>query len=98
MRKSEIRRDEKGRRLRDGEYKRTDGRYAYRWTDRSGKRHIVYGKTLIELRELENEIKMEQLRGVIRSDITLSSLVESYLDTVINISVHMNFDHIGSFA
>lgn len=86
MTKSKVRRDEKGRRLRDGEYKRTDGRYAYRWTDRSGKRHIVYGKTLIELRELENEIKMEQLRGVIRSDITLSNLVESYLDLKASLS------------
>ncbi|MFR3063815.1 MAG: integrase DNA-binding domain-containing protein [Holdemanella porci] len=39
------RKDHKGRKLREGESWRKDGRYSYRYTDiRSGKRLTVYAK------------------------------------------------------
>ena len=48
------RKDHKGRKLREGESWRKDGRYSYRYTDtRSGKRLTVYAKDLPELREKE---------------------------------------------
>ena len=32
--------------LKKGEYQRTNGTYAYRWTDGKGKRHEVYARDL----------------------------------------------------
>ena len=41
------RKDHKGRKLREGESWRKDGRYSYRYTDiRSGKRLTVYARDL----------------------------------------------------
>ena len=45
--------------LKDGECQRKDGRYSYAYTDRFKKRHTVYAKTLVELREKEKEIRMD---------------------------------------
>ena len=36
--------------LKKGEYQRTNGTYAYRWTDGKGKRHEVYARDLDDLR------------------------------------------------
>ena len=48
------RKDPKGRKLREGENWRNDGRYSYRYTDvRTGKRLTVYAQDLPELREKE---------------------------------------------
>lgn len=38
----EIRRDKKGRKLKDGETQRKDGRYQYRYTDVTGERRYLY--------------------------------------------------------
>ena len=52
------RKDHKGRKLREGESWRKDGRYSYRYTDiRSGKRLTVYAKDLPELREKESRLQ-----------------------------------------
>ena len=48
-----VRKDSKGYNLRTGEYQRKDKRYAFSWTDRTGKRNIIYRKTLVELRDAE---------------------------------------------
>ena len=37
--------DSKGRKLKDGERERSDGRYEYRYTDRFGKRHSFCSQT-----------------------------------------------------
>lgn len=51
--------------LRKGEsYRENEGRYFYRWTDRTGKRHAVYAKTLDALRTKENEISKDISDGI----------------------------------
>ena len=52
------RKDPKGRKLREGENWRNDGRYSYRYTDvRTGKRLTVYAQDLPELREKEKRLQ-----------------------------------------
>ena len=43
--------------LRTGESQRPNGTYDYRWTGRDGKRHVVYAKTLEELRKKEEQVQ-----------------------------------------
>lgn len=50
--------------LRKGECQRPNGSYDYRWTDRFGKRHVIYGKTLEELREKEKEVDRDISDGI----------------------------------
>ena len=50
--------------LRKGECQRPNGRYDYRWTDQFGKRHVIYGKTLEELREKEKEVDRDISDGI----------------------------------
>lgn len=50
--------------LRKGEVQRDNGTYHYCWTDRLGKRHFVYAKTLEELREKEKQIEKDKLDGI----------------------------------
>ena len=52
---AQRRRDNKGRILKEGESQRKDGSYDYRWRDKKGKRHAIYGRTLEELREKEED-------------------------------------------
>lgn len=69
---SEKRRDKKGRVLWNGESQRKDGKYEYKYTDVTGRRHSVYSWTLVEtdrppkgkksktcLREMEKQIKKD---------------------------------------
>ena len=59
------RKDNKGRVLRDGEsYRKSDGLYMYRWTDKIGKRHTKYARTLEELRKIEEEIQHDIRDGI----------------------------------
>lgn len=44
---AEKRRDNKGRILRTGESQRKDGRYAYKYTDSTGKPQFVYAWKLV---------------------------------------------------
>lgn len=50
--------------LKKGESQRKDGSYSYRWTDDFGKRHEIYAKSLLLLREKENEILHDKLDGI----------------------------------
>ena len=61
---NKTRKDKKGYALRTGECQRKDGRYSYAYTDRFKKRHTVYAKTLVELREKEKEIRMDLDMGI----------------------------------
>ena len=47
-----------------GESQRPNGTYDYRWTGRDGKRHVVYAKTLEELRAKEAEIEKDKHDGI----------------------------------
>jgi len=61
-----CRKDGKGRVLRKGEhYRKTDGRYSYIYTDPLGKKRTIYAKSLVTLRQKEDEL----VRGIILSGI-----------------------------
>ena len=51
-------------RLRTGESQRGNGKYVYRWTDRTGKRHAVYAPTLELLREKEEQVIIDSRDGI----------------------------------
>ncbi len=74
--KTESRKDNKGRKLNDGECQRPDGIYVYRWTANK-KRNAIYAGTLQELREKEKEIKRDVIDGidVNAGNITLNKLI-----------------------
>lgn len=64
--------------LKKGEWQRPNGTYDYRWTDSKGKRHVVYAKTLPELREKEKQIerdKFDRIRPEARTA-TINDLYE----------------------
>lgn len=61
---NKTRKDKKGYMLRTGECQRKDGRYSYAYTDRWKKRHVVYATSLVELRELEKQIRMDIDSGI----------------------------------
>ncbi len=50
--------------LRKGEGQRPNGSYYYRWSDRSGKRHMIYSKSLNLLRERERELELDQADSI----------------------------------
>ena len=50
--------------LKTGESQRPNGTYDYRWTGRDGKRHVVYAKTLEELREKEAQVANDTFEGI----------------------------------
>ena len=67
----------KGRiKLKKGEYQRPNGSFEYKWTDRYGKRHSEYAKTLIELRIKEDAIHKDLLDGL--TGINLNLTINSY--------------------
>lgn len=50
--------------LKTGESQRKDGSYDFRWTTRDGKRHSVYAKSLLELREKEKNLELDSLEDI----------------------------------
>ena len=50
--------------LKTGESQRKNGTYQFRWSDRNGKRHYIYAKTLEELREKEVQVSVDQFEGI----------------------------------
>ena len=60
----EVRKDKKGRRLKDGESQRKDGRYQFRYTDVDGERKCLYDLSLESLREKEKEVAVKLSQGV----------------------------------
>lgn len=80
------RKDHKGRKLREGESWRNDGRYSYRYTDiRTGKRLTVYAQDLPELREKEKKIAKDVDDNILTDNaikkLTLNSLFDRYMAT-----------------
>lgn len=60
-----CRKDGKGRVLRKGEgYRKKEGRYSYVFIDPLGKKRTIYAKSLVTLREREDELKRDQLDGL----------------------------------
>ena len=78
-----TRTDSKGYQLRRGESQRkSDGRYSYNYTDRYGKRHYLYAKSLVKLREKEKEIRRDYEDGIDSEKaktIEVNHMIERYL-------------------
>lgn len=59
------RKDKTNHVLKDGEfYREKENRYMFRYQDGTGKRHYVYAKTLLSLREKEKEIRRDVDDGI----------------------------------
>lgn len=61
--KAKTNQEEKSQ-LRRGEHRRSNGTFGYQWTDHSGKRHVIYAKTLTELRAREKDILKAMAEGI----------------------------------
>ncbi len=72
-----IRKDKKGKKLLTGESQRKDGRYMYRYADRSGKRKTIYANSLEELREKEQIVNKKGVSAD-NENMTIVDMVESY--------------------
>ncbi len=76
------RKDTKGYVLRTGECQRNDGRYSYSYTDAESNRHIVYAKTLADLRKKERKIIRDIEDGIdahAPEKTTLNQLYDKYI-------------------
>ena len=85
-----ARKDSKGYNLYVGEFQRKDGRYSYSYTDRMGKRHTIYRRSLVELREAEKNLKRDYDDGLDPAKskhVEVNHMVEAYLDTKYNLKV-----------
>lgn len=83
---AKSRKDSKGRKLRDGESERKDGRYSFRYTDiRTGKRNSLYANTLQELRKKEKDLEKDLDDDILTDGavkkMTLNTLFEGYMST-----------------
>lgn len=80
---AEVRKDSKGRKLRDGEHEREDGRYSYVYT-MYGKRRWIYASDLPELRRKAKLIEKDRDDGIRTQDasrITLNDMFQTYMST-----------------
>ncbi len=77
-----VRKDDRGRRLRDGEGQRKNGSYYYRYNDVDGSRRTVYAKTLNDLRAKEEEIQRMSLNNVsyFGGEITLGEMIDRMME------------------
>ena len=100
---SEVRKDNKKRKLRDGESQLADGRYRFRYVGVDGKRHDVYSwrleatdphppgkKDTPPLRVQERQITADLLDGISSDggNLTVVQLCEKYLATKINVKLN----------
>lgn len=91
----DVRRDNKGRKLLNGESQRKDGMYEYKYLDNAGKRKSLYSwkltssdplppgrKACVPLREKEKQIQKDLYEGLRYEggDITVLELVKKYVD------------------
>ena len=76
-----ARKDSRGYALRTGECQRSDGRYSYGYTDRTGKRHTVYAKSLVELRNkeknLQKQLLMEWIPSLLKSGLLMICMTDT---------------------
>lgn len=75
---TERRKDSKGRVLKENESQRKDSTYCYRWRTSDHKRHVVYARTLEELREKEQAVLRDKSDGI-RTDaqkVTLNDIFD----------------------
>lgn len=78
MKRVENRRfDTRRRMLKTGEYEKADGSYIYRWTDRQGTRHSFTARTLEELREKEEQQRVDKHDGI-RAEAAYATINDVY--------------------
>jgi integrase len=67
--------------LKEGEYERANGSFEYKWRDKIGKRHSIYAKSLVELREKEVEVLKDVFDGirVEKSDTSINDLYNRWV-------------------
>ncbi|MDD3141245.1 MAG: site-specific integrase [Lachnospiraceae bacterium] len=78
----EKRKDSKGYVLKTGECQRKDGRYSFSCSDRYGKRHTIYAKSLVDIREKEKKLLKDlgdDLDAFAASRTTLNELYDRYI-------------------
>ena len=99
---NKTRKDKKGYALRTGECQRKDGRYSFSYTDRWKKRHTVYATSLVELRELEKQIRMDIDSGInpnMAKTMTLNDMFDLYISRKYDLkpttksNYQFNYDH-----
>ena len=99
---NKTRKDKKGYTLRTGECQRKDGRYSFSYTDRWKKRHTVYATSLVELRELEKQIRMDIDSGInpnMAKTMTLNDMFDLYISRKYDLkpttksNYQFNYDH-----
>ena len=86
--------------LRTGESQRSNGTYAYRWTDLDGERRTVYAKTLDELRAKEADIS-KCLEDGIRADgrsMTVDEVYNLWIKTKIGIKNRTKTTYINNYS
>ena len=102
---NKTRKDKKGYMLRTGECQRKDGRYSYAYTDRWKKRHVVYATSLVELRELEKQIRMDLDSGIdpnAAKVMTVNDAFDRYISRKYDLkpttksNYQFNYDHVVS--
>ena len=80
-----CRKDGKGRVLRKGEhYRKADGRYSYIYTDPLGKQRTIYAKSLVSLRQKEEQLVKDQLDGLdvyVAGSADVNFLFDRYIST-----------------
>ena len=79
--KTNRRKDNSGRVLKEGEYQRTSGTYEFKWRDKRGNRHSISAPTLNELRDKELDALRDVLNGV-RTDkenLTINDLFNNWI-------------------
>ena len=85
---AEKRKDKNGYVLRRGECVSADGRYSYSYVDNERKRHVVYAKNIVELREKEKEILRDRDDGIdagMARRMTLNDLYDRYISQKFNL-------------
>ena len=94
------RKDKKGYALQKGEYQRADGRYVYAYVDRLGKRHFVYAKSLVELRQKQKNIQRDYFDGLdpcMAATIEVNHMVENYLNQKRNLRLTTKGGYVKTF-
>ncbi len=80
-----CRKDGKGRVLRKGEnYRKTDGRYSYIYHDIYGNKRAIYAKSLVVLREKEQQLIKDQMDGLdvyVAGKADVNFLFDRYIST-----------------
>jgi len=97
---STKRKDSKGYALKVGECQRKDGRYSFSYTDRQGKRHTVYEKSLVDLRAREKEIRMDLDYGVspdAAHRLTLNDMYDKYIAQKFNLKETTKSNYIYTY-